>query len=104
MEDFLLTRKEKAELKEVHKVMADFHSVMLALQRSDLTMGQVCTLFDGIIEKYPTMTHYIASNAKIVHSASFESALVKLEEGISLTKEEEAVTSSLLVWIFFFHC
>lgn len=77
--------------------MADFHSVMFALQDLTMTMGKVRALFDGVLQKYPDMKHYIHPKSDIVHAPLFESALVKLEQGTALTKSEAKAVSSLLV-------
>ena len=62
---FLLTHKEKNSLKDLHVLMKDLHSVMLALQDPTLTMAKVYMMFDGVMEKFPKMKKYINVDSEI---------------------------------------
>src|SRR4051794_1319954 len=55
LKNFLLNKMEKKTLEGLVQPARDFLSIMVALQRASLTMGQVRKLFDGVIEKYPSM-------------------------------------------------
>ncbi|OWY97507.1 hypothetical protein PHMEG_00031944, partial [Phytophthora megakarya] len=55
-----------------------FNSVCKKLQEDDLSMAAVRVLFDRIIEMYPVTKEHLSPDARIVHSPSFESGVVKV--------------------------
>ena len=66
--------------------MPTLRSVTVALQGLNLALGDVRALFDGLLLTYaePEFAEYLRQDAEIVHSKSFDSAIVKL-----LSKREE---------------
>ncbi|OQS00461.1 hypothetical protein ACHHYP_03592 [Achlya hypogyna] len=60
------------------------------LQRDNTTMANARVLFEGVVELYPSMVSYLAADAAIVARPVFESAVIKLQEGLSsdLTESE----------------
>ncbi|DAZ95087.1 TPA: hypothetical protein N0F65_002981 [Lagenidium giganteum] len=59
-------------------------------------MADVRHLFDGIIAWKAEFAGYLADNADIVHSVSFERACVTVQEGERLNDEEQEVLRPLL--------
>ena len=51
-------------------------------------MGYVRALFDGLLEDYPQLEHYLDLNG-IAHSSRFEESLAKASEGARLTTAEK---------------
>ncbi|ETO82003.1 hypothetical protein F444_03769 [Phytophthora nicotianae P1976] len=67
-------------------------TVCTALQHERTTLADVRLLFDKVIAYYPIMADHLRASAKIVHSPTFESALVKIGNGDTLaTTEARAV-------------
>lgn len=79
LEDLELRPAAVASLKVLLSNMKKLHSVMLELQKPDETnLLTVRLMFDHTINTFPTMSHYIGSDSKIIHSPCFENAIVKL--------------------------
>ena len=75
LEDFFLSISEENALKNINETMKNLEEVTLMLQKKDFTLGEMRTLFDGVIEKYPSMSEYLSVEANIIHFKDFESGL-----------------------------
>jgi hypothetical protein len=76
LEEYFLSISEENTLKNINETMKNFADVTFALQNKDFTLGEMRVLFDGVIEKYPTMNKYLAVDAKIIHHPNFERGLL----------------------------
>ena len=56
-------------------------------------MADVRGLFDKVLEDYPEMVTYLGTNAKIIHSPKFESAIVKIQEKMHDTLDDEELAA-----------
>ncbi|KAG3090695.1 hypothetical protein PI124_g15959 [Phytophthora idaei] len=72
--------------------MKDIESISKKLQSDGLTLLQARELFGGLLELNPSFASYLASNAEIVHSPTFESVPVKVldKKAEMLMREERA--------------
>jgi len=78
--------------------LKNLSSVMSSLQGNDRTLSDARILFDSVMAKYPSMHVYISTDADILHSPTFDSAIIKILRGESnLTEEEMASVTSLQV-------
>ena len=67
-------------------------------QNDKLSLFEIRTLFDAVIEKFPQTASHLNANASIVVFANFESAIVKLFEGnakSNLTDAEKTAIGDL---------
>jgi hypothetical protein len=80
--------QQEHELTELLEHLKTFESVTKALQREAISMADVRTLFDELVDEYPGMKHHLAVDAAIVHSPSFEKAVVKVQRGKRLATLE----------------
>lgn len=48
------------------------------LQHEATTLAEVHGLFDTVMEHFPSTVHWLSSDAEIIESKEFESAIVKL--------------------------
>jgi hypothetical protein len=62
----------------LHGKLQELDSVCKKLQHENRTLAEVRVLFDACIEKYPVTNEYLSSCAKIIHSPTFENAIIKL--------------------------
>ncbi|KAG6612559.1 WD repeat-containing protein 91 [Phytophthora cinnamomi] len=60
-------------------------TVRPALQHERITVTDVRLPFDSVVAGYPVMAEHVRASAKVVHSPLFESALVKVGNGNTLT-------------------
>lgn len=99
LKKFLLTKTDKRTLKALRIKLLDLQSVMLSLQRPDITLSQVRALFDGVLSEFKVMNHYIKADSDILHSPDFENAIVKLQRDQvhALTEDETKSVECLLV-------
>ncbi|KAH9134321.1 hypothetical protein LEN26_006825 [Aphanomyces euteiches] len=79
--NILPTVQQDHSINELVSHLRIFESVSKHLQKDDVGMPNVRTLFDGLIDLYPTMASHIGRDASIVESPSFENAIVKLQNG-----------------------
>jgi hypothetical protein len=70
---------EIVTLQEVMKDLEEFESATKLLQDRKRTLLEVRAIFDGLLESYPTMHHYISSKSNFVHSPAFENGVVKVQ-------------------------
>jgi len=73
------------------------NSVMIVLQRQNITINEVRSLFAETLKKYPKTKGYLKPDADIVLCPDFENALVHLQQGQPLSKTEEKAVQCLLV-------
>lgn len=88
-----LNSKEFKELEILFKNLQGFNSITIALQNDNMDLLKARSLFDGLVDIYPSMDYYLASNAKIVHSPMFECAVVNYLKGSELSIEHIKVLS-----------
>lgn len=72
------TSMELIALKDLRKDMDQFQSTTILLQDSKRNLIEVRGIFDEMLEHYPMMDYYLASDGGIVHSPDFENAIVKV--------------------------
>ena len=77
--EFLPTPKESTEISDLLKHFTKFNSVQKSLQKEDVGLADARILFDHITMEYPLMKKYLASDAGIVHSPTFEKAVIKIQ-------------------------
>jgi hypothetical protein len=70
---------EMVTLQEVMTDLEEFESATKLLQNCKRTLLEVRAIFDGLLEKYPNMHHYISSDSSFVHSPAFENGIVKVQ-------------------------
>jgi hypothetical protein len=58
--------------------LSNFQSITKRLQTAGMSIHESRDIFDSILELYPSMTKYLAPDAEIIHSAEFDSAVVKI--------------------------
>ncbi len=70
-----------------------------ALQEDKLSLLEAHMHLENVMENFPTMGHYVKSDATIFHSPIFESAVCKIQEGISsaMTSSEKNAAKKLRV-------
>jgi hypothetical protein len=64
-----------------YKHLKKFHSITVSLQEKGLTLAEGHNIFNGVLEDYPDLTHYLANDVDIVHCVNFERAVCKLASG-----------------------
>ena len=70
---------EVVTLQELMKDLEEFESATKLLQDSKRTLLEVRAIFDGLLENYPSMHHYISGESNFVHSPAFENGIVKVQ-------------------------
>jgi hypothetical protein len=65
-------------VKRAYKVLEKFQSISISLQERGLTLADGRDIFNGVLEEYPKLRHYLADDADIVHSINFERGVYKL--------------------------
>ncbi|KAG2964093.1 hypothetical protein PC118_g20539 [Phytophthora cactorum] len=65
-------------------------SVSKRIQSSDVAMWEVRALFDALLQQFPVFGKYLDPSATIGGDPSFESAVVKLQRGRPLGRQEKA--------------
>jgi hypothetical protein len=77
--------------------LMDFKSVTLSLQRADITLCETQILFETLIDTFPSFPFrsYLGEGAAIVHSRDFETGIVNIQAGRSLSSDEQAAVKSL---------
>ncbi|POM77915.1 LOW QUALITY PROTEIN: Hypothetical protein PHPALM_4628 [Phytophthora palmivora] len=89
---------ELAKLEKLQEDLQALDSICLTLQSNETTLADVRVLFDGVVKRYPEMSNYLAKDATIVHSPTFETAVVKvMRDDGTLTCAEAAAISPLRV-------
>ncbi len=65
----------------LHALLSDLDSVTKSLQRDNITMSQVRTLFDAVIDEHPSTKEYLQADAAIVLHPNFKTAIAKIQDG-----------------------
>ena len=94
--DFLPSAREFTLIEELSTHFGILDSVTKMLQANGTDMADTRLLFDKTLEKYPTMTRYLSTNADIILSRNFESAIVKIQdqkEALLSAEEKFSVTA-----------
>ena len=84
----LLDADNFSALQQLIARLQDFHFISLKLQEDNTTMAFTRGMFDKLIRKVPSTASHLEWNSNIVHSPTFESAVVKLQRG-----EEDTLNS-----------
>ncbi|XP_036367828.1 uncharacterized protein LOC118767407 [Octopus sinensis] len=99
--DYLLTQLDHNDLQTLKDNLGKLRSVTIALQRTELDLGDARILFDEILALYPyeEFKEYLLPSAAIVHSPNFESGAVKILQHAEaeLTADEVAALHQLKV-------
>lgn len=95
----LLLKKENEEVDELFIKLCDLQSVTKILQCDNTTLSEARVLFDAVIEDHPTISSRLGSDASIVHSPVFESAIRKLQHSVhgTLTEDEKESVDMLRI-------
>jgi hypothetical protein len=72
-------------VKRAYKHLEKFHSITVSLQEKGLTLAEGRDIFNGVLEDYLDLSHYLADNADIVHCVDFERGVYKLASGADST-------------------
>ncbi|KAG3013494.1 hypothetical protein PC121_g9457 [Phytophthora cactorum] len=88
--DLLPSRSVHRKLEDLLSKLRFVESISKKLQSDGLTLLDARYLFDGLLEQRPSFSNYLSLYADIVHSPTFEAAVVKVPAGDSalLTAEE----------------
>jgi hypothetical protein len=99
IDSLLPSIRQERELEVLLSVMENLESVTKALQKEDLNIGSVRSLFDAVIEEHPDMKARLSNSADIVVDATFESAISKIDLGSteSLTRAEKESVKHLII-------
>ncbi|KAJ8542440.1 hypothetical protein ON010_g12372 [Phytophthora cinnamomi] len=62
----------------LHEDLKILNGVTIKLQAQGLSLANVRTLFDPVVQRFPSMKPQLKASASIVHSPVFESAAVKV--------------------------
>ncbi|KAJ0394285.1 hypothetical protein ATCC90586_000741 [Pythium insidiosum] len=73
--------KQVEQLRALLGQLKNVESVSKRIQSHDVTMWEVRTLFDALIQLFPQFDEYLGPNAEIVGYPVYESAVVKLQSG-----------------------
>jgi hypothetical protein len=73
------------------KDLTQFESVTKMLQKLDFTLADVREVFDAILAEFPCMSRYLAVDGAVVHSPTFETAIVKVLNDSDTVTEDEAL-------------
>lgn len=72
-------------------------SVCIKMQSEKCSVSDVRVLFDAVVAKYPALADQLKPDARIVHTAAFENAIVKYQSGRVLNAADEAAINAFLV-------
>lgn len=75
------SRQQHKELEELFTYMEQLNSVVVELQRENLSLLDARALLDGVLELFPQMSHHLRRDADIVTNVSFESGILKVQGG-----------------------
>lgn len=97
MDEFMPSHRENKSIETFCNLCKDLDSVTKMLQRDDMTLVKVRSLFDGVIEKFPSTKKWLEYDSQIVQDSCFELGIVKIQEERydDLTNEEKEVTEIL---------
>ncbi|KAL0224162.1 hypothetical protein P9112_003552 [Eukaryota sp. TZLM1-RC] len=78
---FVLSQNENAMVRQLARSYEDFNSVTKFLQGNGVSLYSARTAFNLLHEDYPGMVEHTSLTSSIVHSPTFEAAIVKILEG-----------------------
>ena len=93
VDELRLNVLEEREIDALLVKLDDLNAICLALQDDECTMSDVRRMFDTVIEDYPDATRRLGENAEIVRAPCFESAVVKIQNGIEVAMSDEEAAS-----------
>eukprot|EP00644_Phytophthora_capsici_P010693 jgi/Phyca11/104102/e_gw1.9.810.1 len=76
VEEFVSRARDCRKLEKLDQDLHALDSICVTLQSNKTTLADVRTLFDGVVERYPAMSNYLSKDATIVHSPTFEAAVL----------------------------
>ncbi|KAG2773227.1 hypothetical protein Pcac1_g16042 [Phytophthora cactorum] len=88
VEELLPRLSDHRRILVLHDKLKELQSVCEKLQQHKRTLGKVRALFDTCMAKYPVMEEYLKPTAKIVHSPTFEAAVIKVTSSPPVTSAE----------------
>jgi hypothetical protein len=99
--ELLPSHMQRNTIRRHLSALADFKSVSQSLQRDNITVAEAQGLFQSLIEEFPDFpfASYLATSADIVHSATFEDAIIRIQMGDEhklLSEEQDAVRSLIM--------
>ncbi|KAG6947299.1 hypothetical protein JG687_00016186, partial [Phytophthora cactorum] len=101
IEDLLPSPSSTKKLKALLVKMKMVESVSKRIQSSDVTIWEVRALFDALLQQFPVFAKYLDkwsySSATIVGGPYYKSAVVKLQRGRPLGRQEKTALSVLKV-------
>ncbi|KAG3243605.1 hypothetical protein PI124_g11582 [Phytophthora idaei] len=97
IEDLLPSPSSTKKLKALLVKMKMVESVSKRIQSSDVTIWEVRALFDALLQQFPVFAKYLDSSATIVGGPYYKSAVVKLQRGRPLGRQEKTAVSVLKV-------
>ncbi|GMF23271.1 unnamed protein product [Phytophthora fragariaefolia] len=77
VEELVSRSRDCRRLMKLQDDLQALDSICLKLQSNETTLADVRTLFDGVVKRYPGTSNYLTKDATIVHSPTFETAIVK---------------------------
>ncbi|KAG6612736.1 uncharacterized protein IUM83_03207 [Phytophthora cinnamomi] len=95
--ELLPTPVEHKKLKAFLDDLKNIESVSKKIQSADISMWEVRSLFDALIELFPQFNSHIGPSADILTDPHFESAVVKIQrrDGTRLSRLEKAAVAHL---------
>lgn len=93
--EFIPTAAQRNNIRRHKRALCDFKSVTLAMQASNATIADSNALFGSLIEAFPEFNFeaYLGTDASIVHSKSFEKAIIKIQSGFEAQLDSDEKTS-----------
>ncbi|KAG3150188.1 hypothetical protein PI124_g13109 [Phytophthora idaei] len=88
VEELLPRLSDHRRILVLHDKLKELQSVCEKLQQHKRTLGEVRALFDACMAKYPVMEEYLKPTTKIVHSPTFEAAVIKVTSSLPVTSAE----------------
>ncbi|KUF77507.1 hypothetical protein AM587_10002609 [Phytophthora nicotianae] len=89
VEELIPTGAKHRKLLVLFDHLKKFDSVCKRLQRDETDMAEVRLMFDALLTEYPVMAEHLRPTAKVVHTPTFESGVVKVITGAILSPAEE---------------
>jgi hypothetical protein len=84
-------------VKRSYDQLEKFHNITKSLQEKGLSLAEGREIFNGVLEDYPDLTHYLADDSAIVHCVDFERGVCKIANGAhsTLTAAERQAVAHL---------
>ncbi|KAG2879836.1 hypothetical protein PC128_g25471 [Phytophthora cactorum] len=88
VEELLPRLSDHRRILVLHDKLKELQSVCENLQQHKRTFGEVRALCEACMAKYPVMEEYLKPTAKIVHSPTFEAAVIKVTSSLPVTSAD----------------